>query len=582
MAGRRSWKRALIALVVALGAYVVRRALTLRTGPWDAYLYLDNARAIVSGGATYTLDKPPLLPLLYAPSASSLWPDPAQEASMWLLQLQAAALSLLSMVAVFRVFSRSLGPTLAWVGVLLSMGNVVFIRYAPMVMTDVLGAGLVALVFASWMRARGGGRNSAFVVAGIGMGCAAALRYQFAVLPLGIALAELVIGWRRPRVLRRRLGGALVAGIVSAVLFFLLHALVYWAIERPVTPGSFLEALEYAAAGARRERPHEEPWHYATMLATCLSPLVLLLAAAGLTLAVRRRREVDLLFGVWLLSCTAPLLRVDHNEIRYLYAAFPALIYFALLPVQQLAGRIDEASLGRGAKAGIAVGAPVLLLIAIWPGLDQIRRDESDPFFTTDVARASSLWLLRATPQGLPFVWLGFGHSAHARDLHRLVDDEFFNVFHLGPHVFEHFTARPMLQWGAVGTDPVATAIGLRPGGAGVIVGAAKQLSTRELIDKGNPNRAVEALVIEPLAPLAPMAVAASGGRPPPLRQVDGGWVATAELREVRVARFASTGQAVVGPPLRIEAGQRIDAPPSADGGTGLYSIRRRFFAFAR
>ena len=48
------------------------------------------------------------------------------------------------------------------------------------------------------------------------------------------------------------------------------------------------------------------------------------------------------------------LFRVDHNEIRYLYAAFPALFYFALLPIEELS-REDRNAFHNGLRLTVYV-----------------------------------------------------------------------------------------------------------------------------------------------------------------------------------------------------------------------------------
>jgi len=488
----------LLALVVA-AAYVLHRAWVLRVDQWDAFLYLNNTRRFLGvATAHYQLDKPPLVPALYMPLVHHTRFEAANLAMLVGPHLQAALLSFLSMGAVFFAFRNAMGWRFALAGTVLMVGNAVFVRYAPLTLTDTVSAGLTAASFACWLVARRQRRFRWFIACGLCIGLAAITRYQLVMLPFALAFAEVFVSIGERRVHDRRWLGLAIASALSGAFFLYAHKVAFEAIDREWGARSLLEAIEYAGAGAQREWPHEEPWHYFQMLGVVVSPLVHAGAILGAPIALWRRRPRDFLFASWLLFLAGPLFRVDHNEVRYLYAAFPALIYFALLPVEELLAldRVKRFAQSPRGAATLTVAAAVALGVAVWPGIDQARRDVSDPFFEEGVILASSRWLVERNDEDLPYWWYGSTHTLHPRDVYRLRHDEFFNVFNFGPHEFEYFTGHSMPQFAWRGEEPVRPTIRHCPDGCAVLVGTFDDWNTRELIEHGSPDVPVQTLIV--------------------------------------------------------------------------------------
>ncbi len=520
------------ALLAATVAYIFYRALVLRIDQWDAFLYLNNARRFLGEvHADYSLDKPPVIPALFMPVVDAFRGEPPSLDMLIAPHLFSACLSVVSMAAVFLAFRGAVGWRLAIAGVLLTIGNRIFLRYAPLVMSDIVSAGWVAATYAAWFHARSRRELRWYALVGVCIGLAAATRYQFATLPFAIGAAELVATAQARRINDRRWLGLVLASVLSGLVFLGCLYLAFSWIQRPFTVASVQEALSYAAAGASREWPHEEWWHYFPMLAISVSPLVLGAAVVGVVIALVRRRPRDLLFAGWVLFVGGPLFRIDHNEARYLYAAFPGMYYFALLPLEELAKTQRfrawlEASRGRVALAGAALA---LLVAAVWPGLDQVRLDLKDPFFEEDVLHASAAWLVEHHPEGTPYVWYGRPHSLHPRAMHTLYHDEFFNMFNFGHHEFEYFSGESMEEnWQWPGREPVTGAIRMWPQGVALIAGTVDDWNTRELIEHGSPVVPVDTLAIERLT-LERSAEGWTGGGVT-LRRVSGG--ARAEAAE--------------------------------------------------
>jgi hypothetical protein len=491
----------LAGLLVLGGAYLVQHAVALRVDYWDAYLYLNNARAFLGDAeAAYALDKPPVVPALFAPAVALTRGASPSGTQLIVPHLVSAGLSILSALAVFLALVQALSPRRwatqwALAGTVLFVGNRIFLHYGALALTDVVSAGLVAAVFACWFRARAQRRWGWFFVTGGFIGLAAAARYQLVMVPFALIAAELLIAFRQRSIADRRALGLVVASVVGAGIFLVAHKLAFEAVGREWSISSLMDALEYAGAGAQRDQPTEEPEHYLAMLWVAMSPLVLVLAAGGVIFALVRRTDHDLLFIAWLLVVGGPLFRVDHNEIRYLFAAFPALVYFAIAPLSVLVARSSEKAwlTRRFVLPAASIAAAVALAIALWPGVDQARRD-ADPFFRTDVERTTSAWLLARRGAGARLVWYGKGVGLHPPYPVVFVEDEFFNVFHMGPHVIEYFTGTKVEYRPWQGDDPVALAAREDTLPAAFVIGPRTDVVTARLLSTSQASTAVEVL----------------------------------------------------------------------------------------
>lgn len=475
----------LAVVLAALAGYTVHRATVLRVEYWDGFLYLNNARAITGDAtATYTFDKPPLVPLLYAPVIEHLEDrPPAGIEHVTLPHAVAAALTLLSLLAVFLALRVALGTTLGLAGAVLFAGNRLFVRYGAHVLADYVPTGLATAAVGLWLFARRRDRWRWYALAGLPMGAAMASRYNLVLLPFVFVVGELMLAaWER-RIADRRVLGLVLAGGVAAAVFLGLHYLAYTDLPREFGLRTLLDIFEYGSANTDRELGEESPLDYWTMANVAVSPLLLVVASGGMVLGLFRQDPNDVIFGGCFLAFAVPILMVAHTEIRYLLPALPAVAYFALAPFEVATRRFRDHEWTRrrdvrGALVGFGIAA---LLLSLLPAVDQIRRDR-DPFFRTDVQRAVAAWAIEHRGPGGRVVFHGRPFSLHPDDPLVFPQDEFFDVFHFADPALEFMTGEriELLRYSSA-PAPLVLARQERPGDA-VVMGPDRDYRTPDLM----------------------------------------------------------------------------------------------------
>lgn len=564
-----------VALLVAAAGYLVYRAVALRIDYWDSYLYMNNARCMLGDSAArYQLDKPPVLPALYMPIVA-ITDEPASVTQYVIPHFMAIALSMASIFTVWLLLRRNLPPLLALAAVVFCVGNRIFIHYAAYSLADIASLGFVTLAFVTWFKARDQRLWRWFVLTGVFIALTVGTRYQNALFPIGIGLAEVAIAIRARQVPDRRFLGFGVACVVGLVLWLVIHKLTYDAIGRPFSAKSLLDALEYAGAGAERQYEREAPWQYFRMLPIAVSPIVLVLAIAGLVVATFQRLDRDWLFFVFLIFVGGPLFRVDHNEIRYLYAAFPALLYFAMRPFEVLPrwSVVRKLLDDRRGVAGLGALAMAVTLVALVPAFDQVRRDQ-DRFFTTDVFRSSSAWLLEHRQQGAELVWYGRPHTLHPPNPMQFEDDEYYNIFHYWAHILEFFAREKVEDRYWRGQSPEQVIAGEGDSPIALFYGAPDDLHAWEVKLVDRPFEPIHAYTSH----VWPLAKTSDGfaGNGVTLRRASRGYLSDTDLGEVQLI-VTEPNRRDLGT-MRVEPARPIENIP--DDATAIRLVRIETEAF--
>src|SRR5581483_7527337 len=380
-AGERRRVRAVAACVVGMAAlYTLHRAIVLRLEYYDGFEALLDARTVLGDPVgAYSANRPPFVVLAQLPAA--VVARAAEPASvLWFVapHLTSAVLSFAAAAALFAVYRRPLGATLATLGVALFMTTPFFVRYAVHAMGDVPAAGWVAVAVALYSRARARRSLVVYAACGLGAGAAIGTKYQLVVLVPVLALAEAAYSWHERRLDGRRWVGLGLAAATTVALFAALSE----TIVLTAYPGglrSYLGALRQVLALNRdmAATHHESPVDYLPMAAVMIGIPTLLLAALGLARSLVERRADDIPFFAWLGVLGGGIVFFSgHTEARYLVPAVPALVYFGTRGMELLVH-------GRGAGRALAAA---LFAWAVGTGAWQAVLDR-DPVFLSDGPR---------------------------------------------------------------------------------------------------------------------------------------------------------------------------------------------------
>jgi hypothetical protein len=442
--------RIALACAIALAlAHPVYRALHLGVEYYDGYDYLRSARALVGDPLLeYQPLRPPFVAIVQTPAMAIVRASPpADPVRLIAPHLTAAVVSILSAGGVLWLFARSFGATLALLGTLLFVTTRYFVHYAPHVMADLPSAGWAAATIALYLRARERRSTGAFALCGLALGCSVLTKYPLFALGLALLLSELGLAALARRIDWRCWRGVVIACTLGAVFFFAVQLLLMWIISGRHAFQLFANTLRHLPKmSGVGEVPGESWLDHGSMTAMMISLPTLLLAGAGILLALRRReaRDVPCLAALAATGGTT-LFLVTHTEARYLLPAVPFLLYFALRSVETALRRARRRwqawdRLRRGAV--IAIGA-LLLAAPLRVGVHQAWLEE-DPLYRADLERRAAEKLLAARgPEGR-LLWFGFWRTLHTGWAGLVPHDDFLGIFHFPEFAIPYFLDRKL------------------------------------------------------------------------------------------------------------------------------------------
>jgi 4-amino-4-deoxy-L-arabinose transferase-like glycosyltransferase len=320
----------------------------------DERSIVPRAWAMVHGGGLdpHWFDYPSLVMYLLAPTQA--WQD---EPSYLAARLTMVALALGGVAAAWWLGQRAYGPLAGFVAAAATAVETTHVAYSRMAVTDVPLTLGVAVALALMVSGR-------IELAGLAVGLAASAKYP-GILLLAPLLAASWGRWRRLAVAV----GLTVAGFALTSPFAVLHL------------GQAAGDAWRVQEGARQgwlgfENDHAAPIAFVARLWDGLGP-ALLIAVAGLVVALVHRRRADLVLGVFVLVYFADLMTLHAHFDRYLLPLVPAL--------GVLAGRLR-------------VLAPVTLLMLVVPMTWAIR--DARDLTKTDARVAADRWVEGNLPRG--------------------------------------------------------------------------------------------------------------------------------------------------------------------------------------
>jgi hypothetical protein len=345
---------ALLALAAALRLTGIRYGLPFPLLNPDERSIVPRAWAMVHGGGLdpHWFDYPSLVMYLLAPFQA--WQD---DPSYLAARLTMVVIALGGVAAAWWLGQRAYGPLAGFVAAAATAVETTHVAYSRMAVTDVPLTLGVAVALALMVSGR-------IELAGLAVGVAASAKYP-GVLLLAPLLAAAWGRWRRLAVAV----ALAVAGFAVTSPFVVLHL--------GQAAGDAWRVQEAARGGwLGFENDHAAPIAFVTRLWDGLGP-ALLIAAAGLVVALVHRRRADLVLAVFVLVYFADLMTLHAHFGRYLLPLVPAL--------GALAGRLGAL-------------APVTLLMLVVP-LTWSIRDARD-LTRTDARLVAHRWVERNLPRG--------------------------------------------------------------------------------------------------------------------------------------------------------------------------------------
>jgi 4-amino-4-deoxy-L-arabinose transferase-like glycosyltransferase len=315
---------------------------------------VPRAWSMVHGGGLdpHWFDYPSLVMYLLAPFQA--WQD---EPSYLAARLTMVVLALACVAAAWWLGQRAYGTVAGFVAAAATAVETTHVAYSRMAVTDVPLTLGVAVALALMVAGR-------IELAGLVVGLAASAKYP-GILLFAPLLAAAWGSWRRLAI-----GAVLAAvGFAATSPFVVLHlgqaAADAWHVQRAAQAGW----LGF-------ENDHAAPIAFASRLWDGLGP-VLIIAAAGLALALVRRNRADLVLAVFVLVYFADLMTLNAHFDRYVLPLVPAL--------GVLAGRLRSL-------------APVTVLMLVIPLTWAVR--DARELTRTDARVVAHRWVEQHLPRG--------------------------------------------------------------------------------------------------------------------------------------------------------------------------------------
>ncbi|MEP6910233.1 MAG: glycosyltransferase 87 family protein [Actinomycetota bacterium] len=345
---------AIFALAGALRLVGIQYALPFPLLNPDEQNIVPRAWSMVHGGGLdpHWFDYPSLVMYLLAPFQA--WQD---EPSYLAARLTMVVVALAGVAAAWWLGNRAYGQTAGFVAAAVTAVETTHVAYSRMAVTDVPLTLGITVALALMVTGR-------IELAGLAVGLAASAKYP-GILLLAPLVAAAWGAWRRLAIA----GGVAVLAFAATSPFVILH-------------------LGQAAGDARRvqraaqagwlgfEHDHVAPVAFVARLWDGLGP-ALVIAAAGLVLALLHRRRADLVLAVFVLVYFADLMTLHAHFDRYVLPLVPAL--------GALAGRLRSL-------------APVTFLMLVVPLTWAVR--DARELTRTDVRVVAHVWVEENLPHG--------------------------------------------------------------------------------------------------------------------------------------------------------------------------------------
>ena len=429
-------------VVAAVTLYGLLRAFTLRTQPWDAFVYLTAARRFLGEAhMAWVVDRPPLIPLAYAPGVAWATSGPLAGVQYLVIpQVQAWLLSVLCLALLAVFFRRSLPAGWVVPAVMLVCASRIWIRNSTLVMTDLPSAGAAVLAFVALERAQRLGTLRWWLAVSVTVGVSITLRYTLLALGPALVAAGFLLGLGTQRTRRDwalLVGGPLVGMLLGAALVALAVTWGRWG-----EAGAVMRELQEAHdRNITATRWTDAPWmpivtaaRFAALVFVHLPTPIVPLAVWGVVVAVGRRHRWDRVCLAWLGMLGASLCIIRRPEARYVFPLAPPLAYFCIEGTRDLAAR------GAAVSFRAATWLPHLLVAAsMLMGVHQVWLD-ADPMFTADIPRKLALTAnaQRHSTGRLLQVRLA-AHNIFPQRRLQLGLEDWEDMYHLGRHTFMYF-----------------------------------------------------------------------------------------------------------------------------------------------
>lgn len=451
-----------IALIILImeAAAILSLAWQMRIAPFDSFHYLGNARHIAGHDmaqywAGYIPIRPPLVPVILA-FFMFLYQPAMQGMAFSGPHLICAIISIISLGVIYLLLRRSFIKIGAVFGVLAIGLNPLFIRYAPVVMTDITGMVLLATAFIFYLDGIRKDKTSCYVIAGLLLGLAILAKDTSILAIPALAVFEIAryvleSKGKNPiasAILAAKDKRAWIAVLVALFVWYAGHVVVQWLVSGFSTDSFVFVFKMYINQFVRNSpgNPGADPFYeyFLAILKTFTLPLVFLILM-GIYISIKSGTTADLLHLAWIIVfLLIQTFIMVHKEARYLFPIYPSLAYFIVRGAARLINTMvknQKTVDSRQVAALMLVGAITALFLPANEGAAMLSRMK-DQVFSNNFLSGIAEDIDKRVPKTGRVFWINDLYSIYPFQPYYLKYDEYFFFHHLGPEAMEYITGR--------------------------------------------------------------------------------------------------------------------------------------------
>ncbi|PIQ86814.1 MAG: hypothetical protein COV74_02995 [Candidatus Omnitrophica bacterium CG11_big_fil_rev_8_21_14_0_20_45_26] len=424
--------------------YLLWVSARLKIDFYDSSLILLNAKCIATHSIqNYTATRPIILPIVLSPIFTIL--QNAPQIAWITAHVTMIIFTGILLIMVYRFFQLDLKAPYALFGLFLLSMNRTFLHMAPFCKEDVFALLLLTSAYYLYLRGCQSRLKRYYIGSGIIISLAIGVRYNFPILFAVLGFYELLSGqikfqnspkhfFVKTQDLRWKF---LFLLILPLLLFAFILSWHYSSLGISGfwnAPKTYILGPVARMAGLVKDLYPLPPIYVFIFLVKCSSWPVVLLAAWGLLVSLRRKNHLAWFHILWLLVFLVPQMTIPQKEARFLIAVLPPLYYLAMIGLENTWGHLTAFTQAKAKSIKTSTLRLLIILLVVAAPFSQALAELvqfQDPVYHKDFAKDIAEYAVKLADDRKIY-WTGPFYPVHPKDYIFHVEDVTYYIHHLG------------------------------------------------------------------------------------------------------------------------------------------------------